>query len=167
VKGLLGDGRRWLLAALLLPILAIGAMIIRSEAHLQGREWRFPIGGYYPRDLLRGHYLTFRIAWDRDSSSQNSCWDCCICLKETGSEQTARRTPCAYATDCDVKLSPQEEQALSRFYVPEDEAQKLDQVVRLGRGSVVLVEKRGQLTLKELLVDGQPWQDFAQTEDQR
>ena len=66
-----------------------------------------------------------------------------------------------------MKLSPQEEQALSRFYVPEDEAQKLDQVVRLGRGSVVLVEKRGQLTLKELLVDGQPWQDFAQTEDQR
>jgi uncharacterized membrane-anchored protein len=53
------------------------------------------------------------------------------------------------------------------LYIPEDKAQKLEQAVRRGLGSVVLVEKRGQLSLKELLVDGQPWQDFAETEDRR
>jgi uncharacterized membrane-anchored protein len=155
-----------LLVALLLPILATAGLIIRAELHLHGRQWQFPIRGYDPRDMLRGHYLTYRIDWDHDSSSQNSCWDCCVCLKKTRSDQTARRTPCAYATDCDVKLSSDQEQALSRFYIPEDKAQKLDQAVRARRASVILIEKRGQLSLKELLVDGQPWQDFTQMEDQ-
>jgi hypothetical protein len=151
-------GRRWLLAAVLLPIAGVAGLVARSEVALRGHEWRFPISGYDPRDLLRGHYLTYRIEWDpAPRPDGRPCRECCLCL-ERGATRRVSRIECAGPARCDVLLAPDEERELSRFYVPEDEAQELERAVRAARGEIVLVERRGRLSIKELLIDGRPWQ---------
>ena len=54
--------------ALLLPLAGLGG--IWAHAHVraqQGTEWDVPIGGYDPRDLLRGHYVVYQYEWPGDS----------------------------------------------------------------------------------------------------
>ena len=52
------------LAALALPLIGLGAgwAVTHTQAQ-QGTDWDVPIRGYDPRDLLRGHYITFRYDW--------------------------------------------------------------------------------------------------------
>lgn len=53
-----------LAASLLLAVGVLGAMVWREEAKLANAQIvRVKIEGYDPRDILRGHYLVFRIAW--------------------------------------------------------------------------------------------------------
>lgn len=58
------SNRLWLAAALALPLAAF-AYSWASTYRLaqQGQEWLIPIQGYDPRDLLRGHYITYRYDW--------------------------------------------------------------------------------------------------------
>jgi uncharacterized membrane-anchored protein len=52
--------RRVTLVAVALPLLAIVLGIVRAERFLgRTRDFVLEIGGYDPRDLLRGHYLQF------------------------------------------------------------------------------------------------------------
>jgi uncharacterized membrane-anchored protein len=143
--------------ALALPILGVGGLVVRSELALRGHDWRLPIHGYDPRDLLRGHYLTFQIDTDN-----NSCWNCCLCLRRDGAAQHATRVNCDLAVPCAVRLSHEQEREMSRFYVPEGEAEKLQDAVRAGHAEMVFVERQGQLSIKQLLIDGQPWQGSAE-----
>ena len=159
MKTKLGDGRRWLIVALALPIAGVAGLIVRSEVALRGHEWRFPIRGHDPRDLLRGHYLTYRIDWGAEQVA--GCTRCCICLERHGAAKQVSRVECDSATRCDARVSSDAEGALSLFYVPENEAQRLERAVRLGQGEIVLVERRGRLSIKELLIDGQQWRNHA------
>ena len=57
-----------LAAALILPLSGLAS--IWSATHRmaqQGEEWLVPIGGYDPRDLLRGHYVIYRYQWPAES----------------------------------------------------------------------------------------------------
>ena len=80
--------RQWL--GLALPLLVIAAGVVRGELALAtGRAFRFRIEGYDPRDLLRGHYLQFRIAFDfipGTESSAAASEDSCLCLSEVESD---------------------------------------------------------------------------------
>ena len=57
-------GRALFIAALVLPLVGLGASwAITQNRAQQGTEWDVPIRGYDPRDLLRGHYITFQYDW--------------------------------------------------------------------------------------------------------
>jgi hypothetical protein len=57
-------GRNLFLATLVLPVIGLAASwAISYQKAQQGIEWDVPIRGYDPRDLLRGHYITFLYDW--------------------------------------------------------------------------------------------------------
>ncbi|MBL1319894.1 MAG: GDYXXLXY domain-containing protein [Methylophaga sp.] len=46
----------------MIPFILLCLLIARAEYHLSvGTQWDTAITGYAPRDLLRGHYLRFRL----------------------------------------------------------------------------------------------------------
>jgi hypothetical protein len=54
---------------------------------------------------------------------------------------------------------------LARFYIPEDpqRARELERVLSKARGELVLVEKLGKLSVKDLLIDGRSWKLYSET----
>lgn len=53
-----------LAAALALPLVGLAATWGTTHRMAQqGEEWLVPIGGYDPRDLLRGHYVIYGYQW--------------------------------------------------------------------------------------------------------
>lgn len=56
--------RNLFLATLALPVIGLAASwAVTHQRAQQGTEWDVPIRGYDPRDLLRGHYITFQYDW--------------------------------------------------------------------------------------------------------
>jgi hypothetical protein len=52
------------LAAFALPLAGLAALWGWSDYQSrQGTDWLVPIGGYDPRDLLRGHYVQYAYDW--------------------------------------------------------------------------------------------------------
>lgn len=98
-----------------------------------GREVVVRLRGYDPRDLLSGHYISYQIDWDK--------------------------------TDCgqfDGGICPWHDfERMGRFYVPENKAQALDQLVqnRVNTTEMVFSYRKGikPLALK-LLVNGEDWE---------
>ena len=57
------------IAALALPVVALGAMVGKAEHDLaDAGVMRVAIRGYDPRDILRGHYLAYRFDWSIEPS---------------------------------------------------------------------------------------------------
>lgn len=79
--------RKWLTAALLLPIIGLGTGIALQETGARGATtWRIPVTGYDPRDPIRGHYIQFRYDW-RVEGPAHLCRnpiDCALCLEDGG-----------------------------------------------------------------------------------
>lgn len=52
------------LLALILPLAGFAALWGWTHHRAQqGTDWDVPVQGYDPRDLLRGHYITFQFDW--------------------------------------------------------------------------------------------------------
>ena len=84
--------------ALLLPLVALVLLIVRAELVLkQGKRWTVAIGGYDPRDLIRGHYLQYRVRWKKDPNSTEACTDrdgdCYLCLRRESGDPRSRPEP--------------------------------------------------------------------------
>lgn len=153
------------LVALLLPVVGTIGLIVRGELALRGAEWRFKITGYDPRDLLRGHYLVYRIDWG-ERPVDSECADCCLCLDRVEGEQRVTRIECQEARSCDAWLRVGEIDDLQRYYIPEDAPRQLEAAVMAGRGELVLsFSRRGGLVIKDLLIDGKPWRDALRAPD--
>ena len=61
-----------LIAALVLPLAGLGLAWADTHRKAQmGTDWDVPIQGYDPRDLLRGHYITYQYDWP-GTAGQNS-----------------------------------------------------------------------------------------------
>ena len=51
-------------ASLALPLIGLGISWASTHRMAQtGTDWEVPVMGYDPRDLLRGHYITYRYDW--------------------------------------------------------------------------------------------------------
>ena len=76
--------RSFVLFAVGLPLLALASVVARSELRVRAsEEWSFPVSGYAPRDLLRGHYIRYQIDLQSESpklSCSNDDPGCCLCL---------------------------------------------------------------------------------------
>jgi hypothetical protein len=160
--------RRAVLVAVALPLLAIVLGIVRAELFLTGtRDFVLEMRGYDPRDLLRGHYLQFRLQVDplheREPCDPATGEACCLCLTRAapGALSVAERATCATArTVCDGALPLEVLARGHRFYVPEARAAELERRVRaaMARGgahAVLAIGPDGTLRVRELRVDGE------------
>lgn len=50
---------------------------------------------------------------------------------------------------------------LEKYFIPEEQALRLEEIVQSGKASVVLaVSRDGQAMVKDLLINGKRWQDI-------
>ena len=157
---------RWL--ALVLPLLLLAGGIVRGERAIRsGETWHFEVGGYDPRDLLRGRYLRFRIVeqWgDPHDLDQASPAADCACLERTDgkSPPILHAASCSFArAECDDFVVLADLQSIDRFYIPEDQAKDLERrlqeaAARNAARAVIVINPNGTPVLVDLEVDGAP-----------
>jgi len=165
---------RWLQVSVALPLLGLVVMIARAEVALRsGPSFRIPIDGYDPRDLLSGHYLQYRFAFDWQGESTCGAVDgatpveldrsCCICLTSEvdGAQLTpARQVRCDETASCDGWLAAAAITPPLRYFVPERHAAGIEDALRGRRASLgVTCGPNGQPAIGELFLDGQSWRD--------
>lgn len=106
----------------------------------RGTEVTVRVMGYDPRDLLSGHYIAYEIDWEHTDCTQFASG---ICPRDEFCREARWGRQC-------------------RFYVPESQAQQLDDLFR-HRGNdkfeVIYAYTPGQIPLaKQMLINGQDWQ---------
>lgn len=165
-----------LIAALLFPIAALTLLVYQQQQKLlAGVEITLPITGFDPRDLLSGHYLQYRL----DLNNPTICHQApnlnpaYVCLYQ---DQNIWRGIIYYShksitqSSCKLYLTGRCENSqflagIEKFYVPETAALSLEQQLRNKKGKIVLlVNNEGKATIKNLLIDGQPWKSYLQTQ---
>jgi uncharacterized membrane-anchored protein len=158
-----------LVIALLLPLVALVLLIVRAELVLkQGKRWTVAIGGYDPRDLIRGHYLQYRVRWKKDPNSTEACTDrdgdCYLCLRRESGDPGSRPEPLVQwvrgseKQDCDSAFSVAAEENLHKYFIPEDKGAVLERAIREKEASLVLaVSATGEVVIKDLLLNDEPW----------
>jgi uncharacterized membrane-anchored protein len=148
-------------ALLFLPLVALGLLasykqMIRSS----GTEFIFPISGFDPRDLLSGHFITYRIDY---GTSQDLCGTIhttslpvYLCLAPQRSLAMSRQGCAEFISGhCE---NGRFDAGLEKYYIPESDAPLLDRVVRDRKGSIVVsVTGSGAAQVKDLLIDGITW----------
>ncbi|MEN9432518.1 MAG: hypothetical protein RLZZ422_107 [Pseudomonadota bacterium] len=150
--------------AIALPLVLLAA---NATWHLyqrsQGVEVRLPIRGFDPRDLLAGHYLTYKVDYNLGDF-------CNITQSTQRQEHTICLEPLQSIADstCILPLSGMCSTAgfntgLERFYIPEQYAQALDQAIRDQKGEIVIMVKNGKGTVKDLIIDNKNWLEFAKS----
>lgn len=157
--------RRLVLLAVTLPVLAIGLGIVQAERTLRrSRDFVLEIGGYDPRDLLRGRYLRFRLVVDPvEAPAACAGVVCCVCLSagEPGARARTEQMPCAEAREaCDGWLTPEALARSYRFYVPETRAAELEERLREAMqrhgADAVIALANGVPQVRELRIDAEP-----------
>jgi len=153
------------LMAVLIPFILLCLLIIRAEFHIsQGKEWKFQVQGYDPRDLLRGHYLRFnlRYNWAEGNSQCENVNDCCLCLSDIGEiAPKVQKTSCEVAQNqCDGFISGEFEQSLNRYYIPENYAVQAEQILRDARTGndaflSVSINSQGEPLITDMIIRGE------------
>lgn len=165
---------------LVLPILAMGLLIgLHSQNQETGKEWRIPVTGYDPRDLLRGHYLTFRYDWNWQDENSQSCSgkNCALCLEEASfgdsyspkvqmmSSRRAKSQCNSYIRGYSrrqgqFEIGNKQGYGLRRYYIPEEQARLLDGMLRRqdenGHQFVMglRVNDQGHAVVEHMYIDG-------------
>lgn len=168
---------RRLLLSLSFPIVALVALAgYKAYKVHSGTELTIPIAGYDPRDLLSGHYLTYRLDFDEEvCGSEHPNQDLLfLCVSQRGESISSRKVYSAKPEDrrgCTAVLQGlckggQFLAGVERYYIPEQHSRLLDRIVRgwgedKGRARLVIsVDYRGKAVVKELLIDGKPLRQF-------
>lgn len=152
--------QRILLAVALLDVLFFGAWIGREEyVQRTGLEVKLPIEGYDPRDLLRGHYVLFRLTAESEARGfRADRGDERFCLEER--DGLWHVNPDHHPSNCRVTIRGTNRAGrvsfgIDRFYVDERRA---NEVLRLpaGRDTYLIahLDADGGIHPKELVVAG-------------
>ena len=153
--------QRWLLVAVALPVLGIAALITHAELRSRGGiEWRVPVTGYDPRDLLSGHYLLYRYAWEPAPGT-------CVCLREgpTGRiDPSATRVSCDNVAGCGAWIRGERVDGPQQFFISEERAPALERAFLRSRAHVGISVRDGDVVVHELYLDGRPWREVVEVE---
>lgn len=120
-----------------LPVLILLMWVATIEVQRgQGREVVVRLQGYDPRDLLSGHYISYRLDWDKTDCSQFENKVCPIfSFERTG-----------------------------RYYVPEEKAVLLERIIQnnANEAAMLFSYQKGMKPLAlKLLVNGESWEAAA------
>lgn len=178
------------IATLFLPIIAMALLIgVHSYNKETGTEWRIPVAGYDPRDLLRGHYLTFRYDWNWAKNMNTACSgkECALCVQEATPSNSYN--PKIYMTSLAVaekqcssfiqgyssrsnqfEIGTKEGYGMRRYYIPEAEASKLDKLLRNQEDQDrhkfdmgLRVNDSGQVFIEQMYIDSIALEDWIKT----
>lgn len=87
--------------SLLFPIVVLlGFVGLHTVNQKTGTSWVVDIEGYDPRDLLRGHYLTYRYVWNWGENHSNCVGEnCCMCINQA--EANDNKNPVVAVMECE------------------------------------------------------------------
>lgn len=162
------------LLAVLLPGIGYLASIGLAEAKRMGAPTiEVAITGYDPRDLVRGHYLSYQLALDETEATQEM--ERIAALKGDAVDDSSYRYSFSHAcaipsqnklsrvvlfnadspAECRHSLPISFVQEPHRFYIQQDHAQEIERAVGEKRATVVLrILSDGTVTADQLLIDG-------------
>jgi uncharacterized membrane-anchored protein len=154
-----------LILALLVPIIALAIMTgSRHYRQQAGLELILPIQGYDPRDLLSGHYLQYRVDYGVEKNCDYSvAGPAVICIRPAAAFSLGDQA----SSSCEVFIRGRCERGrflagIERFYIPESDAEELDQRARDKEGALLLsVDSNGNAVIKDLLFNGEPWRSVV------
>lgn len=146
-----------MIAALVLPVAGLS---LTAAWHLwreaDAVEWRIPITGYDPRDLLAGHYARFRYNWRVEGSCPAG--NCVFCLEDRGGGGIIAHVEPANA-QCPARVDPRQSgmnviwppagsrseraSASGRIFIDEREAARITKLLR-ERNGAILVARLGR-----------------------
>ena len=154
-----------LLMIVMIPFILLCLLIVRAEYHLSvGTQWDFALTGYDPRDLLRGHYLRFRLDydWQESRGNCNNNEKCFYCLTDVGNQAPkVQLANSKIAKQCDGFMQyDNSREALNRFYISETQTVLAENLLRQARidNTAYLrlsINKEGVPRIVDLLIDGQ------------
>jgi len=149
----------------MIPFILLSLLIARAEYHLStGTQWDFAVTGYDPRDLLRGHYLRFKLSydWQKIHNECSGTKGCSYCLTDIGKQvPKVQITDTPVAKQCDGFMQYDDlEEPLDRFYIPETQARLAEDLLRqAGQNSTAYlrlsINKKGTPHIVDLFIDGQ------------
>lgn len=153
------QSKKGVLMALIVPIVALAFLVGYKEYTLStGREITLPITGYDPRDLLSGHYLIYRVNYGVKGICNNNGHSKVgyVCLNP-------KVFTYHWPDNCHLMIRgvcryDQFNAGIERYYVPEEEAKRLEDLVRSNKASILLsVLRNGKAQVKDLLINGHSW----------
>lgn len=153
------------LLALLLPLAGLAALWGWTHYRAgQGTEWQVPVQGYDPRDLLRGHYITFRYDWPGLEAGADLTFQPDLCIE--GTAPVIRRVQARAAFDgppprtgCRQFVRRSDRFGLDQgiLYVPQDKAAGLEEKLRDPRlQGMVTIRVRDDGHITPLRMDFRP-----------
>ncbi len=164
------------LGALALPFAALLFMAGNAALNRDAGQsvWQVKIAGYDPRDLLYGHYLTYRYEWnikgDGAALPEN---DTCLCLTASGS---GHRDPDAMPMHCPEKKTARCDAVIQawnshgsyslkrgsnpeQYFIPENRARELESLLREGKQTLRIefaAHRDGHTAIRTLYIGEQP-----------
>lgn len=153
---------------LFLPLLVLGGLVSKNAHDLaSAKTWRVGITGYDPRDLLHGHYLNFRFAWNLSPASRGCLagQSCCLCLDAQAGSMTPLTSlmSCGAAAACASTLSWPHPQDAQRYFIPESAATQLNRLLANSRFNLSVdlnITPSGRQILGDLYIDGVEWREY-------
>jgi uncharacterized membrane-anchored protein len=166
--------KTWNLFAVIWAVVLLGAWLIREDYRAkQGEVVEIAITGYDPRDLLAGHYVTYRLDLGEAASctSRNVTQGAyCLCLKISGegSAKADYGAPCRSAKmeGCNIKLKGRclygfpFESGIERYYIPEEYAPFLTTIPADSR-VLARIDSNGRASLQKLKVGGKDLTEYV------
>ncbi len=156
-----------LVTALLFPVICLAMLCTYKAVRREmGTDVVIPVTGYDPRDLLSGHYLTYRLDLDPAICEYESrTVGRYVCIRNNADGTVSSRIAVSYddREGCDALIQGECRAGrflagVERFYIPEEHSRDLDRLVRGRRASLSLsVDRNGRAVVKDLLIDGVSW----------
>lgn len=160
-------------AALVFPIVVLAA--VAGNASLQqnvGQHmWRVKISAYDPRDLLYGHYLTYRYDWNADGRIQTPtpADEGCLCLNSSGD---GINDPKAHGVSCSIPAGGACESVVTaptmpaKYMIPEHNAERQESLFRGGNHDFrveLMTHNNQSVSVRGLYVDGIALEDYLRS----
>jgi len=151
----------------LIPLLGIIFMLGNSHLkYVTGIKYRVKITGYDPRDLIYGHYLSYRFQLMRTIHEHRHTkpeeMGYCLVKKTPDHEVSYTLSPDhkdSKAT-CTSWIPHHLIHKQQKYLIPEAEAPQLENALRKQDITVdLIVQSNGKFTVGELYIDGKPWRD--------
>ena len=147
--------------ALLFPIIALMSLTAYKKIKIEtGSKIILKIEGYDPRDLLSGHYITFRVKYNAKNICKkleyNRARKAYICLDSNQYFSYDKPAQCHSYIEGTCKGS-RFKAGLNRFYIPQEHAHKLDKLVRNKNASIEVSVANGKALITDLLINDRSW----------
>jgi len=166
--------------SLILAVSAPLGLVLKAEHILKTSPViKIKIAGYDPRDLLYGHYLTYRYDWNWKGGKANddACAGdhCCLCVGDSGTDPEVELMQCPVSNETDGPrcphiihgryngmnfFSPEGDQ---RYYVDERIGENLSALLRNGKETFRIglgVTPGGKTMIEKLYIDDQTLSDY-------